>query len=139
MKLSTGLLALAMTLTAGAAMAEEMKFSAELTGAAEVPPVETSATGMIEATFDSDSKMLSWEVTSEGLSGDATAAHFHGPAAEGENAGPVVPVPLDMLAEGSAELTDKQAQQLQDGMLYFNIHTAANPGGELRGQMTEAE
>ena len=124
----------------GAAYAETMTMNVDLTGAQEVPPVETSATGEIEVTYDTDSRKLSWELDYSGLSGDATAAHFHGPADPGENAPPVVP--LEEFAdgsEGSAELTEEQAELLTAGKMYFNLHTENNPNGELRGQVTAAQ
>ena len=77
-------------------------------------------------------------MTYSGLTGPATAAHFHGPAAVGANAPPVVPVPATALAnpiKGDATLTDAQAADLAAGKWYFNIHTAANKGGEIRGQV----
>ena len=84
--------------------------------------------------------MFTWTVTYEGLTGDATAAHFHGPAAADATAGPVVPIDGDLASpiEGSATLTEEQATQLQDGMWYFNVHTAAHPDGEIRGQVMAA-
>ena len=66
------------------------------------------------------------------------AAHFHGPAAAGANAPPVVPVPATALAspiKGDATLTDAQAADLAAGKWYFNIHTAAHGPGEIRGQV----
>ena len=122
------------------AFAEMVNFTATLAGTSEVPEADSSATGTVEATLDTDTKMFNWTVTYDGLSGDATAAHFHGPAAEGENAPPVVPVP-DPLASpiaGSATLTDEQITQLQGGQWYFNIHTEKFPDGEIRGQVTPA-
>jgi len=76
-----------------------------------------------------------------GLTGNATAAHFHGPAEPGKNAGVLVPVPgvTTGAFEGSATLTDDQARALTAGQTYFNVHTATNPGGELRGQLTKAQ
>ena len=63
------------------AAAEEMKFMAELTGEAQVPPVETAATGMADVTVDTEAMSVSWMLTYEGLhGGEPTAAHFHGPA-----------------------------------------------------------
>jgi hypothetical protein len=124
----------------GVASAEQTKFTATLSGAEEVPPVETSATGTTEATYDSDTKKLTWTLEYSGLSGDAAAAHFHGPAAPGENAGPVVPIPdIASGSEGEADLTDEQAADLEAGRWYVNVHTAANPDGEIRGQVMKAE
>src|SRR5450756_2052938 len=72
------------------------------------------------------------------LTGPATAAHFHGPAPEGKNAGVMVPIsPNGPAFEGSATLNDAQAKALVDGDMYVNIHTAANKGGEIRGQLTK--
>lgn len=121
------------------AYADEMKMTAELSGAEQVPPVTTDAKGTTEVTFDSATRKLSWELEYSGLSGPATAAHFHGPADKGENAPPVVPIPeKESGSEGSAELTEDQAKALMDGKLYVNVHTAAHPDGEIRGQVMPA-
>lgn len=127
---------LAMTATG---FAEEMKFKADLKGSTEVPPVQTSATGTADITYDSATKNLSWAIEHTGLSGDVTAAHFHGPAAVGVNAPPVVPIDLSALAKGSATLDDAQAADLSEGRWYLNLHTAANPDGEIRGQVMKAQ
>jgi hypothetical protein len=105
-----------------------------------VPPNDSPGTGTVEATFDTESKVFTWTINYEGLTGEATAAHFHGPAAVGENAGPVVPIEgaLASPIAGEATLDDAQAADLQAGMWYFNIHTAEYPDGELRGQVTAA-
>jgi hypothetical protein len=121
---------------AGSAFAAEMMMKTELSAAQEVPPVESAATGTADVTYDDATKTLTWTVEYSGLTGPATAAHFHGPAKEGENAGVAIPIDdLESPMEGSATLTDEQAQQLADGLLYVNIHTAANPKGEIRGQV----
>lgn len=142
MHLKRTLLATAAVLAFSAmpAYAEMMNFTADLTGASEVPPADTTATGKVEATFDTESKVFTWTVNYEGLSGDATGAHFHGPAAEGAVADPVVPLadPLASPITGNATLTDDQATQLQGGQWYFNIHTAKFPDGEIRGQVKAA-
>ena len=111
-------------------------FSGAMSGSAEVPPNMTRATGMAEAWLDKGNNMLKWKITYRDLSGPATGAHFHGPAAAGANAGVVVPFsnPANPI-EGSATLTAAQAADLMAGRWYANIHTAANPGGEIRGQM----
>ena len=122
---------------AGPAFAE--KFKATLDGKSEVPPNTSAGTGTADIDYDAASKKLSWKVTYSGLSGPATAAHFHGPAEAGKNAGVAVPIPgaANSPAEGSATLTDAQAADLLAGKLYVNVHTAANPGGEIRGQVTK--
>jgi hypothetical protein len=124
---------------AATGFAEEMKFRADLKGSTEVPPVQTSATGTADITYDSATKNLSWTIEHTGLSGDVTAAHFHGPAAVGVNAPPVVPIELSALAKGSATLDDAQAADLSEGRWYLNLHTAANPDGEIRGQVMKAQ
>jgi len=122
---------------AGPAFADKMK--ATLDGAAEVPPVTTAGKGTADVDFDPATKKLSWKLTYSGLSGPATAAHFHGPAEAGKNAGVAVAIPNAAAspAEGSATLTDAQAADLVAGKYYVNVHTAANPGGEIRGQVTK--
>jgi hypothetical protein len=119
------------------AMAETVKMQAELKGASEVPPVQSSATGTIEASFDTATRALTWQGTHSGLSGPATAAHFHGPAEPGKNAGVAVPSPAASPVKGSATLSEAQAADLMAGKYYFNVHTAANPGGEIRGQVVK--
>src|SRR5246127_3745136 len=120
---------------AGPAFAEKMK--ATLSGKSEVPPNTSAATGTADIDYDAATKKLTWKVTYSGLSGPATAAHFHGPAEAGKNAGVQVPIPNAGTSpvEGSATLTDAQAADLTSGKLYVNVHTAANPGGEIRGQV----
>jgi hypothetical protein len=123
----------------GTASAEMMEMEIPLTGAEQVPPVETSASGNIEVMYDTETRMLSWNLDYDDLSSDATAAHFHGPADPGENAPPVIPVEdFSDDSEGSAELTEEQATLLTDGKMYFNLHTANHPDGEIRGQVKSA-
>jgi hypothetical protein len=122
---------------AGPAFAEKMK--ATLDGKAEVPPNTSAAKGTADIDYDAATKKLTWKVTYSGLSGPATAAHFHGPAEAGKNAGVAIPIAnaTSSPAEGSATLTDAQAADLMAGKYYVNVHTAANPGGEIRGQVTK--
>ena len=111
-------------------------FRATLSSAAEVPANASAGSGTLEASFDKASSVLRWKVTYSGLSGAATMAHFHGPAMPGSNAGVVVPLPSAASpAEGSATLTPAQAADLMAGKWYINVHTAQNPGGEIRGQV----
>ena len=122
---------------ASPSFADTMKFKADLKGSSEVPPNQSAGTGSVTATYDSGTKVLTWDGSYAGLSGPATAAHFHGPAEAGKNAGVEVPIPNAGTSpvEGSATLTDAQAADLTGGKLYVNVHTAANPGGEIRGQV----
>jgi hypothetical protein len=117
--------------------AETINLTASLKGSEETPPNTTSGTGSLKGTYDTDSKKLTWDVTYSGLSGPATAAHFHGPAGPGKAAPVEVPAPdADKNPiVGSATLTEAQAKDLLDGNVYFNIHTAANKAGEIRGQV----
>ena len=124
-------------LLAAPAFAANVNFHGTLSGAAEVPSKPSSGSGDVLATLDTKTKMLTYTVTFDGLSGPATAAHFHGPAAPGANAAVVVPFapPATSPMHGTVTLTDEQIKDLMAGKWYANVHTAANPGGEIRGQV----
>ena len=129
----------AFLLTGMPAFADMVGYKAILDGKSEVPATAAKGTGAVDASYDTMTKKLSWTVTYTGLTGPATAAHFHGPAAIGANAPPVVPLSGAMTSpiKGDAVLTDAQATDLAAGKLYFNIHTDTNKGGELRGQVVK--
>ncbi len=112
-------------------------FHGVMDGASEVPPKVTDGKGDATATLDPATKVLTYHITYTGLGGPATAAHFHGPAAVGVNAGVVIPfkAPVTSPIDGTVTLTDAQIADLTAGKWYANVHTAANPGGEIRGQM----
>ena len=112
----------------GPAFADKMKVI--LDSKSEVPPNTSAGTGTADVDFDAASKKLTWKLTYSGLTGPASAAHFHGPAEAGKNAGVAVAIP-------NATSTDAQAADLMAGKYYINVHTAANPGGEIRGQVTK--
>lgn len=135
-------LAVAIIAVAGTpARAEMVSFKAELKGSNEVPANQSKGTGTVTATYDTAAKKLSWKGSYTGLSGPATAAHFHGntppspPAGNSAVALPIAPVASPF--EGSATLTDAQAADLTAGRWYVNVHTAANPAGEIRGQVVK--
>ena len=122
--------------------AAPMKFKADMNGASEVPPTTSSGKGAVTATYDPATKVLTWEGNFSGLSGPATAAHFHGPAEAGKNAAPAVWISekgqnLSSPFKGTATLTDAQADDLQKGLWYANVHTDANKGGEIRDQVVK--
>jgi hypothetical protein len=105
-----------------------------LTGAEEVPPVSTSAKGDGRFTIGSDGSVKG-SVTTTGVQG--TAAHIH-QGAKGQN-GPVI-VPLTKngdtyTAPDGAKLNEAQMSAYKAGNLYVNVHSAANKGGEIRGQL----
>lgn len=132
---------LAAAFVAGGAHAETVQLAASLQPSSEVPPTTSKGEGKLAATFDTATRTLSWTVSYAGLTGPATAAHFHGPAPVGQNAGIQVPIPREGLASpitGSKQLTDPQVTDLMAGKWYFNIHTGAHPMGEIRGQVLPA-
>lgn len=113
-------------------------YDATLSGAQEVPPATTAATGVAEVQLNTNTNTLKWKVTYSGLTGPATGGHIHGPADMGQNAGVVIPFTSDLNAQpitGQANLSAQQAAQLAAGQWYVNIHTARYPGGEIRGQL----
>jgi CHRD domain len=135
--------AMAIALAAFAAMpspvsAEMLAMKADLKSSEEVPPNDSPGKGTAEVTLDTDANKVSWKITHEGLTGDVSAAHFHGPAKMGENAGPVVDISANVM-EGSADVTPEQLQMIRDGSTYLNIHTAQYPDGEIRGQVVPAQ
>ena len=107
-----------------------------LSGAQQNPPVTTAATGSGTITVGAD-KSVSGSVTTSGVAG--MAAHIHEGAA-GKN-GPVI-IPLTKTSDNTwsvpagAKLTDAQYDSYKAGNLYVNVHSAANKGGEIRGQLT---
>jgi hypothetical protein len=122
------------------------ELKAVLSGAAEKPTaVTTNASG--NATVTLEDKKLKVEGNFTGLSGNATAAHIHGPADENGTAGPLcnlnVPTATSgTITEGTGAgtcgdmtLTDAQIADFEAGRTYVNIHTGANPAGEIRGQL----
>lgn len=136
--------AIAVMLT-GAAAAKIVKWTARLDQAQEgdyKAKVEGAA-GTASGTLDTITRKLTWDVTWQHLSGAATAMHFHGPAAKGKNAGVVVNIGKDSglksPSKGSTKLSAKGVKELEDGLWYVNIHTAKNPGGEIRGQVEVAK
>ncbi len=125
-----------LTMTAPS-FADIVHLTATLTGSQEVPPNTTKGTGTLTATYDTLTRKLTWSLTYSGLTGPVIAAHFHGPAKPDKNA--PVAVPLTNVdkspIEGSAVLTETQANDLLSGNIYVNIHTHAHALGEIRGQV----
>jgi hypothetical protein len=125
------------TTSTAPAMVAGSDVTATLGGSSEVPAVSGSGMGTMEARLDPATSILKWTVNYSGLTGAATAAHFHGPAVAGDNAPPVVPVDGNLVSPivGVTTLTAGQMADVKAGKWYFNIHTTANPNGEIRGQL----
>ena len=118
--------------------------SGAASGAQEVPAVTTSATGSLTGSYDTVSKQLIYSIGWNGLSGDATVAHFHGPALAGEVATPMQDITIvtnGMAGTAADTITASTALHtaLLAGKVYYNIHTAANPEGEIRGQVNVSQ
>ena len=132
--------ALCWALAVGAAQAASVTYAATLKGAEEVPANTTAGGGDVTAKVDTTTGVLTYTVTYSGLTGPVAMAHFHGPAAAGANAPPVVVVKtLASPITGTATLTPAQLADLAAGKWYFNIHTAAHMSGEIRGQLVIAK
>jgi hypothetical protein len=115
--------------------------SATMSAANEVPVNTSTATGTTTGNYNATKNLLTYNVTWTGLTGTATVGHFHSPALPGANASPLVFFLLQNngtagSASGSATLSDTQEADLLAGKFYANIHTAANTGGEIRGQVS---
>jgi hypothetical protein len=132
--------ALAFTILAPAVMSLYTMYAwgaditATLTGAQEVPPVTTNATGTAMLTIGGD-RSVSGTITTTGV--DATAAHIH-EAPSGKNGGVIVPFVKSgdkWTIPPGAKLTEPQMKSFQDGNLYVNVHSAANKDGEIRAQL----
>jgi hypothetical protein len=121
-----------------AASAATVSYTARLSGRSEIPKTDSKGTGRLHATFDTQTKVFSYTLTFDGLTGPATVSHIHGPATRAQSAGVVAPLgdknPSSPIT-GTVTLTDEQVKFLQSSRLYVNVHTAANPGGEIRGQI----
>lgn len=124
-------------------MAKDEMFtvSGNASGSQEVPAVTESGTATLSGNYNRTTNKLDYSINWTGLTGDAVAAHFHGPATVGVGAGVLVPINLTTngingKAEGSVVIADSVETALLDGKVYYNLHTALHPNGEIRGQVT---
>lgn len=114
--------------------------SAKLNSSNEVPVNASKGVGVLSGTYNSANRQLSYRVVWTLLTGGAQAAHFHGPALPGVNAGIQVhligfPAGGDGMVSAKATLTAAQEADMLAGKWYINIHTVKYPGGEIRGQL----
>lgn len=120
---------------ANLSLADIINLQVTIDGMQEVPSVDTPAKGSGTLTYDTDTRLLSWNMTFSGLKAGQTAAHFHGPAFYCSSAGVTIGLQLGSPIIGSATLTEQQATDMLNGLWYVNIHSSAHPGGEIRGQV----
>lgn len=104
-------------------------------------PVVSNATGNITGTYNENTNVLQYEITWQGLTGDVTNMHFHGPASPQESAGVLIDIPgkgpntVSGSVSKSETLTAEQEAHLLGGKVYYNIHTAQYGAGEIRGNI----
>ena len=113
-----------------------------MTGAQEVPAVPTVGFGLMNVSYSKVTKVLSYDFTWSGFTGPITAAHIHGLAPTGYNAG-VVQGFTGVSATAAGKFSGTlfvdgvrvKEEDLLNGLYYINLHTATYPGGEIRGQV----
>ncbi len=118
----------------GAALANTVTVAGRFVGEGKAA---TKPTGSVAGSLDTSTDELTYTITYDGLSGPVAAAHFHGPAKRGADAGVLKPIdgPYDSPIKGHVTLDAGQVTELRKGLVYVNLHTAANPDGEARAQL----
>ena len=116
-------------------------FAASLSGGQETPPNASKATGSGSLALSNDETFITVDETWSGLTTPATISHIHGPEGLGM-AAPILfpftgvpPVVSGSIPEQSFPVTPAQVAQLRAGLMYFNVHSATFPAGEIRGQI----
>ncbi|HEV7747049.1 MAG TPA: PQQ-dependent sugar dehydrogenase [Pyrinomonadaceae bacterium] len=109
-------------------------FYANLTGAQEVPPNNSTSTGNATLLLSPDESSATVSLNFSGLTGPQTDAHIHGPAAAGVSAPVLFPLPQGQVSDFRINLTPAQAQDLKNGLWYINVHSSNFMAGEIRGQ-----
>ena len=123
-------------LYAGQATAATRTFFAVLNAGQETPSNDSNALGVAYLTFDDKTLKVCYSVSYISLSGPASAAHIHGPAAPGVSAAVLVALsPTANPLNGCVTLPKANKKDLQHGMTYVNIHSSRFPSGEIRGQV----
>jgi hypothetical protein len=132
---------LLLALVAVPVQAQTFPFTALLTSGQEPPPNtnDSKAFGVAFVTFNTETGEVCFSISydEEKLTSEETVAHFHAPAPPGVNAPVIIPLPTGSPKNGcvTPDLTEDLRHELFRGFWYINIHTATNPGGEIRGQL----
>ena len=131
--------AILVLLVSSASAKADIGYSATLDGLQEVPANASPASGSALITLNNAMTLLSYSVSYSGLLGSRTAAHFHGPALPGVNAGVVFGIagagPTSATIVGAWAIDATNLSRLNAGTLYLNVHSTVYPGGEIRGQV----
>jgi len=134
-----GFLSIAALLLSAGVQAAVVNWTGSLDAAQEVPSNASPGTGSAFGTLDDATGLLGWNISWSGLSGQAVAMHFHGPAGPGVNTGVQVNIGsisgLISASIGFAVISASQMNDFLDDKWYINIHTSSFPGGEIRGQV----
>jgi hypothetical protein len=147
--LASSILAAALWVTPAAADTFDPTFMAVLNGAQETPPVASPSTGVAFLTFNKNNSQLCYAISYTPLGGTELVAHFHGPTAPNQVAGPGVasgvlffitggdgPSPLGSPKNGCVgPLSKQQAKDVSKGLWYINVHSSIAAAGEIRGQV----
>jgi hypothetical protein len=129
--------AVLLALAASPVTAEVVALKADLNATQETPPNDSTGSGVLTGTFDTATGQMCWSVSFTGMTGAAISAHFHGPAPAGKAANVLLAAtgwgksPI----EGCAKPSEVFVKYLNEGNVYFNIHTFAHKAGEIRGQV----
>lgn len=122
-------------LMAGSAYAVQKGVTIQISAAQEVPTNGSTATAVGTINIDTNANTLSFNIVETGVVNES-AAHIHGPASPGVNAGVLFGLPAGSPKVGVWNYPEAQEGNILSGQMYVNIHTSANPGGEIRGQIT---
>ena len=114
--------------------------SGSASGSKEIPTNTSTGTATLTGTYNKSTNSLSYMINWTGLTGNLSAAHFHGPATATESAGPMLDITigtngLSGSTSATVTVTDAFETALLDGKVYYNLHTALYPNGEVRSQV----
>src|SRR4029078_7490948 len=113
-------------------------FVANLTGAQETPPNNSTATGRASLVLSPDEKTARVSLTFSGLSSAQTDAHIHGPGMLAVSAPALFPLPLGQISDFQISMTPAQVQDLKNDLFYISVHSSNFPTGEIRGQFASS-
>lgn len=115
--------------------------SGSASGSKEIPSNTTTGSATLSGTYNARTNSLMYTINWTGLTGNLAAAHFHGPALETESAGPIQDIIIGTngtsgSVSATVTVTDAFESALLTGKIYYNLHTALYPNGEVRSQVT---